>query len=90
MVMLLHTDPSLAVRLEALNTLSSYPRDEVIQIAILKTLQRDQSVQMRLSALDLLASRSVNPQIIQETIKQIPLDGDAVLFQRALQLQKTL
>jgi hypothetical protein len=90
LVVILHSDPSLPMRLEALKTLSGHPPDEIIQSAFLTTLQRDQSVQLRLSALEILATRSVNPQVIKETINQIPLDGDVAVYQRALQLQETL
>ncbi len=90
LVIALNSDPSLSVRLEALKALIKYPFDETIKSALLTTLEREHAVQLRLTALEHLLNQQVDPQLIQEVINQIPLEGDAAVSQHALQLQKTL
>ncbi len=87
LIMTMHSDPNLAVRLEALSVLNRYPYDDAIQKALLVTLQQDQAVQMRLLALDFLTDRRVDPETIRQAIAETELEGDAAVMRHALKLQ---
>jgi hypothetical protein len=81
-------DPDLSVRLEALDALAKYPDAPEVREAMLQTLGADPSVQMRLIALDHLAGRRVDPGVLRAAITTRPLEGDAALLQRTVQLQR--
>ena len=68
MILTLHNDPSLPVRLSALAALTRYPYDAAIQEALLKTLSSDPEVQIRLLALEYLASREVGAETIRGAV----------------------
>ena len=74
------------MRLEALKVLSRYPFDAAIQEALLETLQKDQSVQLRLMALESLAGHEVDPQAIQMAIREAGQESDPAVLQHAVLL----
>jgi hypothetical protein len=84
LVLTMHEDPTLAVRLEALAALTRYPYDDYTRDALLTTLRRDTSVQMRLLALEYLVERKVDADVIQETIQSARLESDTAVLQRAV------
>ena len=49
---------------------------------MLDTLREDESVRMRLLALDYLASRSFDPEILRRTVEESATDADAALMVR--------
>ncbi len=87
LIITMHSDPDLAVKLEALSVLNRYPYDATIQKALLTTLQKDEAVQMRLLALDYLADQRVDPETIRQTITETELEGDVAVMRHALELR---
>jgi hypothetical protein len=66
------------VRLKALKILREQPgADPLIESAMLTTLCRDESVQMRLEALDFLATRRLDPGAIRRAIDVDKTDDPA-------------
>lgn len=63
-------DANLAVRQKALNSLIKYSNDAQIQAALLSVLQNEESVQMRLTAVEYLAANSVDSRLLEEELKQ--------------------
>ncbi len=61
-------DPNLGVRLKAQSRLIEQDGDPVIENALLRVLQNEESVQMRLVAIDHLTRRKVAPNLIQRAI----------------------
>lgn len=84
LVLAMHGDENLAVRLKALSILSNLPRSPLTEAAFLQTLREDESVQMRLLALDYLANQGVDPGLIRRTIEEAGKESNpAVLLQAA-------
>lgn len=75
-------DPSLAVRLKALERLSDHIDQPAVEAAVLDTLRDDESVQMRLLALESLATHRVNPDRIRDVIREGDHPGDEALLVR--------
>ena len=86
LVVAMHYDPVVAVRIEALSVLTRYPYDDGVQEALLKTLRKDEAVQMRLLALEYLAGRRVNPETLWRTIEESELESDVAVLQHAVEL----
>ncbi|MCP4546343.1 MAG: hypothetical protein GY835_07750 [bacterium] len=82
LIFTMHQDPSLAVRLNSLTVLSSFPDDEIIQEALLQTLKQDKEVQMRLLAMEHLTDRQVAFETLQQAVTDGGFDADAALLQR--------
>lgn len=61
-------DPNLGVRLKAQSRLIEQDGDPVIENALLRVLQNEESVQMRLVAIDQLTRHKVAPNLIQRAI----------------------
>lgn len=70
MILTMHSDPSLTVRVNALAVLKRYPYDDEIQTAMLKTLSDDPEVQMRLLALEYLAAQEVGMEKIRGALEE--------------------
>jgi len=82
----LHRDPSLAVRLKALEVLMQSPYDPHVEEALLTTLRGDGAVQMRLQALECLTARQVDPTTLRQTIGAVGLESDEAVMLRAAEL----
>lgn len=64
-------DPSVAVRLRAMETLSRSPSDPSVQEAMLRVLKSEESVAMRLLAVDTLGRSQVRPERIFDALESI-------------------
>jgi hypothetical protein len=82
MIFSLRRDPSLAVRLKALERLSDHLDQPDVEAAVLDTLRADESVQMRLLALESLAAHRVSPERIRDVIREGDHPGDEALLVR--------
>jgi hypothetical protein len=82
----MHSDPDLAVRMEAMSVLSKSPYDAATQKAFLTTLREDQEVQMRLQALEYLAGKKVNINTIRKAIEEPQMESDTAVLQYATEL----
>jgi hypothetical protein len=61
---------SLPTRMKAMSNLSNYQNDQEIRDAFLKVLQEEESVKMRLLAIDYLTNDQVSPDILQQTLNE--------------------
>jgi len=86
LVFTLLNDPSLPVRLSALNVLRRHASDPAVQDALLTTIGQDPSVQMRFLALDCLTSQHVGPEKIKKAIGNSPDDAGIAVLERANEL----
>jgi len=73
----IHSAPSLAVRLKAMNGLQQYKNDADVKNAFIKILKNEQSVKMRLMAVDYLtnegfAADSLRRIVAESTVPQSP------------------
>lgn len=82
----LANDPSLPVRLKAVEILTQHASDPAVQEALLLSLGRDPAVQVRLLALECLAGRGVDPEAIRHAIGEVSEEGGRAVFQRAVEL----
>jgi len=87
LVFALHHDENLAVRRKALQILATGPPDAAIESAVLTTLREDDSVQMRLEALDYLAAH-LEPAAIRRAIGDSGAPGNAALIVRLGEYEK--
>jgi hypothetical protein len=81
-------DENLAVRQKALTILGSYPVDDAVKSAVLTTLTEDESVQMRLLALDYLASRDNDHDWIRRVLEERESGADPTLLVRLAEYEK--
>jgi hypothetical protein len=86
LILTMHHDPHLAVRMEAMSVLETAPYDSVLQKAFLTTLHGDEEVQMRLQALEYLAQKQANKSTLRRTIELSKLEGDTPVYQHAIEL----
>ncbi|HEY0789396.1 MAG TPA: hypothetical protein VGE86_12185, partial [Thermoanaerobaculia bacterium] len=63
------TDPNLGVRLEAQKKLAQRPGDPEIADALLAVLENEESVQMRLVAIEYLTRSRVDPQRLEKAVE---------------------
>ena len=82
LILSLRSDPSLAVRLKALELLSDHLAQPDVEAAVLATLRDDDSVQMRLLALDSLAAHRVDLDRIRDVIREGEHPSDNALLVR--------
>ncbi len=82
MVLTMQSDPSLAVRLNALSVLTRYPYDAQIEEALLKTVSSDPEVQMRLLAVEYLAAREVGIETIRGAVGDDGTPADRAILQQ--------
>jgi len=66
----IHNTPSLATRLKAMSNLSDYKNDEQIKEAFLRVLRKEESVKMRLVAIDYLTKERIAPAVLQQTLDE--------------------
>jgi hypothetical protein len=85
-VFTMHNDPDLAVRLEAMSILTRVPYNNSVQEALMTTLREDESVQMRLLALERLAEKQVTMEILKKAIDESNMESNPALIQHANKL----
>ncbi len=73
-------DLNAAVRLGALTALCRYPYDRQIEDALLGALAQDQDVQMRLTALEVLARQNVGLEVIHDAVGEEDPNGTMALM----------
>jgi hypothetical protein len=61
----LHAAPELAIRLKAMDELQNYKNDPAVKQAFKKVLGEEESVKMRLTAIDYLAENQIPPDSLQ-------------------------
>jgi hypothetical protein len=86
LVFILLNDPSMPVRLRALDILSRHASDPVVQEALLASVSQDPSVQVRMLALDFLAGQRVAPDVIRRAVGETPDEGGRAVLHRAIEL----
>jgi hypothetical protein len=79
LIFTMREDPDLAVRMRAMSSLVVYPDDQQIQEVFLQVLKEEESVNMRLMAIDYLAQTDVNTQTLQNTMPYLKSDRDAAV-----------
>jgi hypothetical protein len=62
--------PIMAVRLKAMASLSEYESDQEIQEAFIDVLRKEESVKMRLLAIDYLTANKLTPDTLQRVISE--------------------
>jgi hypothetical protein len=82
LIFAMRRDDNLAVRQKALAILAQHPADGTVETAVLDTLREDRSVQMRLLALDYLASRRVDHDLLRRAVQEAESETDATLLVR--------
>lgn len=80
-------DPNLAVRIEAMNALASKAESPRTRAALFEVLRADDSVQIRLMALEQLAAQKVGFDQLREVIAAGEQESDGAVLQRAYQLR---
>ncbi len=85
----MHKTPILAIRIKAMSRLIEYKKDEDIQNAFLKVLREEESVKMRLLAIDYLTEDQVSPDILQKALieSEVP-QSPAVMIKMRNYLEK--
>jgi hypothetical protein len=63
------SDPNLGVRLEAQKKLAGRPGDREIAEALLAVLENEESVQMRLVAIEYLTQSRVDPKLLEKAVE---------------------
>jgi hypothetical protein len=86
LVFTLLNDPSLPVRLSALNVLKKHSSDPAVKDALLTTIAQDPSVHMRFLALECLAAQDVGPEAIRQAVGESPDDAGIAVLERANEL----
>jgi hypothetical protein len=76
-------DPNQAVRMRALEILSSHTEDPEVQSAMLVVMRGEESVQMRLEALDQLAKSSFSRERFGQAVEDLSWQDDRALLVRA-------
>jgi hypothetical protein len=77
------SDPNVAVRLKAQSILRSFGPDAEIQAAVLEVLRKEESVQMRLQALDYLAETKVSPEKVRAIVPELQSEQDSAVLRKA-------
>ena len=80
-----HEDPSPAVRLEALASLSRDARDPLVRAAVLQALREESSVEVRLVAIDCLAASGLDRASLWRAVESAPEAMREALVVRAYQ-----
>ncbi|HXI03843.1 MAG TPA: HEAT repeat domain-containing protein [Candidatus Saccharimonadales bacterium] len=83
LVQVVANDPSLPVRLRALEALGRDSSAPDVQKALLKVLTEDASVQMRLLAIDYLGGAQVPPELIRDALEETRPEGARAVRVRA-------
>jgi hypothetical protein len=67
----MHNAPILAVRLKALQSLVKYKNDRDVSAAFLKVVKEEESIQMRLLAMDYLIENKIEPEKLHAVVSKI-------------------
>jgi hypothetical protein len=86
LILSLESDPSLAVRLKALELLSRHLDQADVEAAVIATLRDDGAVQVRLEALEVLAAHRVDHGRIRDVIEEGGRPGNEALLVRLAKL----
>jgi hypothetical protein len=81
-------DPTLAVRIKAQNLLASYESNSQIEAAFMMVLSGEESVQMRLRAMDYLVASDVSRGSLDDVLDNLQRDADSALLMRAAEFRK--
>jgi hypothetical protein len=85
----MHNTPTLAIRMKAMSGLMNYKFDNEIKEAFLKVLREEESVKMRLAAIDYLTNVQVTPTSLQEALNESKVNvSPAVMIKMKKYLEK--
>lgn len=90
LVVTLQQDPDQTVRVAALNALARKNNSEQIQQALMDALRDDAAVQVRLLALEYLASQAQGMDTLESVIRQGSKASNPAVIQRAYELKTNL
>lgn len=90
LVVALQQDSDPTMRISALNALARKPDHEQTQLALLDALRDDDSVQVRLLALEHLINQSQGMDTLESTIRQGSKETNPAVFQRAREIKTNL
>ena len=90
LVVALQQDPDPTMRISALNALVRKDDNEQTQLALLGALRDDDSVQVRLLALEHLVNQSQGMDMLETTIRQGSKETNPAVFQRAREIKTIL
>ena len=68
LILSLHNRPNLAIRMKVMSELNDYKNDEQIKEAFLRVLHEEESVKMRLLAIDYLINAQVDPDTLEQAL----------------------
>jgi hypothetical protein len=77
-------DPSVAVRLKTESSLLNYRNDSEVQAAFLQVLRKEESVQLRLVALDYLVGNNVSQETLREIVRDLRSQGETAVLHKAV------
>ena len=86
LIFILKNDPSMPVRLRALEVLKPHASEPGVQDALLTVLAQDPSVQIRLLAVECLAGKRTDPELIRGALGEPRNDSDRAVLHRAVEL----
>ena len=66
-----HNAPMQAVRMKAMSSLMKYKEDPEVKDAFIQVLKEEESVQMRLTAIDYLQGININPDILWSVVEHM-------------------
>jgi hypothetical protein len=91
LILTMHNDEELAVRIEAFSILAKLPQSDVIENGFLQTIREDKSIKMRLVALKQLSkSNQFSPETLLENIHSGRNENSAALIQALGPIPKTV
>lgn len=81
LILLLNNAPFMSVRLKAMQSLMNYKMDESVHAAFIKVLQEEESVKMKLLAIEYFKENILYPDKVESVIAEIdPIKGKAILI----------
>ena len=90
LIVALQNDPDQTMRISALNALARKVNNDRIQVALMSALRDDDSVQVRILALEHLVSQALGPEVIEAVIREGSENSNSAVFQRARELRTDL
>jgi hypothetical protein len=88
LILLLNNAPFLSVRLKAMQSLMNYKMDESVHEAFINVLQEEESVKMKLLAIDYFEENILNPDKVESVVAGIDPIKDKAILIRAQKLLK--
>jgi hypothetical protein len=87
----MHNTPILAIRMKAMSRLIDYKKDTNVQEAFLQILREEESVKMRLLAIDYLTEDQVSPDMLEKALNESDVpQSPAVMIKMRNYLEKRL